>query len=115
MDSDKGCQGKDLSAPCCPSLYLSERWHENQGCVSKIMNFSEGDGEPAGTEKETEKGVMGTALQSLHTQEPTRTQSYGYKLGPQPILTTVVFLSEYTIVFSANIRLHELLIKDFKL
>ena len=24
------------------------------------MNFSEGDGEPAGTEKETEKGVMGT-------------------------------------------------------
>ena len=79
------------------------------------MNFSGGDGEPAGTEKETEKGVMGTALQSLHTQEPTRTQSYGSKLGPQPILTTVVFLSEYTIVFSANIRLHELLIKDFKL
>ena len=79
------------------------------------MNFSGGDGEPEGTEKETEKGVMGTALQSLHTQEPTRTQSYGYKLGPQPILTTVVFLSEYTIAFSANIRLHELLIKDFKL
>ena len=46
------------------------------------MNFSGGDGEPEGTEKETEKGVMGTALQSLHTQEPTRTQSYGYKLGP---------------------------------
>ena len=79
------------------------------------MNFSGGDGEPAGTEKETEKGVMGTAFQSLHTQEPTRTQSYGYKLGPQPILTTVVFLSEYTIAFSANMRLHALLIKDFKL
>ena len=79
------------------------------------MNFSGGDGEPAGTEKETEKGVMGTAFQSLHTQEPTRTQSYGYKRGPQPILTTVVFLSEYTIAFSANMRLHALLIKDFKL
>lgn len=35
------------------------------------MNFSGGDGEPAGTEKETEKAVMGTVVQSLHTQEPT--------------------------------------------
>ena len=35
------------------------------------MNFSGGDGEPTGTEKETEKGVMGTVVQSLHTQEPT--------------------------------------------
>ena len=35
------------------------------------MNFSGGDDEPAGTEKETEKGVMGTVVQSLHTQEPT--------------------------------------------
>ena len=51
------------------------------------MNFSGGDGEPTGTEKQTEKGVMGTVVQSLHTQEPTGTQSYGYKLGPQPILT----------------------------
>ena len=35
------------------------------------MNFSGGDGEPEGTEKETEKAVMGTVVQSLHTQEPT--------------------------------------------
>ena len=26
------------------------------------MNFSGGDGEPTGTEKETEKGVMGTVV-----------------------------------------------------
>ena len=78
------------------------------------MNFSGGDSEPAGTEKETEKGVMGTEFRVYIHKNPHE-QSYGYKLGPQPILTTVVFLSEYTIAFSANMRLHELLIKDFKL
>ena len=48
------------------------------------MNFSGGDGEPAGTEKETEKGVMGTEFRVYIHKNPHEHRFMDINLDPNP-------------------------------